>query len=222
VRPMQNGTQWQVSQIKSSELVSSIRRAFFNDQLQLHEGPNMTATEVRARMELMQQILGPVVGRLQSEFLNPLIQRVFMLMFRAGMFQQPPQSLLDGGNKLDVEYVSPLARAQKMEEVFAVERWIGQLAQMAQINPIVIDVVDFENIGRMMAKRLGVPAEAIKSMEQMQELKIQRQREQQAQEQQMAQMMALQQAQSAAQTAQGIEQAGQENVAGVIAGLQQG
>lgn len=222
VRPMQNGTQWQVSQIKSSELVASIRRAFFNDQLQLHEGPNMTATEVRARMELMQQILGPVVGRLQSEFLNPLIQRVFMLMFRAGMFQQPPQSLLDGGNKLDVEYVSPLARAQKMEEVFAVERWIGQLAQMAQINPTVIDVVDFENIGRMMAKRLGVPAEAIKSMEQMQELKIQRQREQQAQEQQMAQMMALQQAQGAAQTAQGIEQAGQENVAGVIAGLQQG
>ena len=92
IKPMENGTQWQVSQIKSSELIVNIRRAFFNDQLQLHEGPNMTATEVRARMELMQQILGPVVGRLQSEFLNPLLQRVFMVMFRACLFKDPPRS----------------------------------------------------------------------------------------------------------------------------------
>jgi hypothetical protein len=219
---MQNGTQWQVSQIKSSELITSIRRAFFNDQLQLHEGPNMTATEVRARMELMQQILGPVVGRLQSEFLNPMVQRVFMLMFRSGMFLDPPESLMTGGSKLDVEYVSPLARAQKMEEVFAVERWVGQLAQMAQINPTVIDVVDFDRLGRMMAKRLGVPSEAIKSEEQIEQLKMERQQAQQQQQQQMAQMAAMEQAQGAAQTAGAIDEAGQDQVAAVLAGLQQG
>jgi hypothetical protein len=222
IKPMQNGTQWQVSQIKSSELITSIRRAFFNDQLQLHEGPNMTATEVRARMELMQQILGPVVGRLQSEFLNPMVQRVFMLMFRSGMFLDPPESLMTGGSKLDVEYVSPLARAQKMEEVFAVERWVGQLAQMAQINPTVIDVVDFDRLGRMMAKRLGVPSEAIKSEEQIEQLKMERQQAQQQQQQQMAQMAAMEQAQGAAQTAGAIDEAGQDQVAAVLAGLQQG
>lgn len=219
VKPMQNGTQWQVTQIKSNELTTNIRRAFFNDQLQLHEGPNMTATEVRARMELMQQILGPVVGRLQSEFLNPLIQRVFMLMFRSNMFAEPPASLLQGGNKLDVEYVSPLARAQKMEEVFAVERWIGQLAQVMQIDPTVMDVVDFSKMGRMMAKRLGVPGEVMRSEEEMEALKFQREQAAAQQQQMVQQTMALDQAGQAAQVAGVIDQANPETMAGVVAGV---
>tara|TARA_Y100000593_G_scaffold59468_1_gene110320 strand:+ start:2103 stop:3782 length:1680 start_codon:yes stop_codon:yes gene_type:complete len=220
IKPMQNGTQWQVSQIKSSELIVNIRRAFFNDQLQLHEGPNMTATEVRARMELMQQILGPVVGRLQSEFLNPLLQRVFMVMFRAGLFKEPPQSLMEGGSKLDVEYVSPLARAQKMEEVFAVERWFGQLGQMAQVDPTVLDIVDFSKIGRMLAKRLGVPGEVMKSEEDMARLNFMREQQAAAEQQMMAQQTALEQAGQAAQVAGAIDEAGQDSVGGVIAGMQ--
>lgn len=222
IKPMQNGAQWQVSQIKSSELITNIRRAFFNDQLQLHEGPNMTATEVRARMELMQQILGPVVGRLQSEFLNPLIQRVFMVMFRAGLFAEPPASLMQAsGSKLDVEYVSPLARAQKMEEVFAVERWFGQLGGMAQVDPTVLDVVDFSKMGRMLAKRLGVPAEVMKSEEEMQKMMMQRQQEQAQQQQMMQRQVALDQTGQAAQVAGAIDEVGQESVGGVVQGLQQ-
>tara|TARA_R110002051_G_scaffold2646_1_gene14126 strand:- start:16345 stop:18018 length:1674 start_codon:yes stop_codon:yes gene_type:complete len=222
IKPMQNGAQWQVSQIKSSELITNIRRAFFNDQLQLHEGPNMTATEVRARMELMQQILGPVVGRLQSEFLNPLIQRVFMVMFRAGLFKQPPASLMQAsGSKLDVEYVSPLARAQKMEEVFAVERWFQQLGGMAQVDPTVLDVVDFSKMGRMLAKRLGVPAEVMKSEEEMQKMMMQRQQEQAQQQQMMQRQVALDQTGQAAQVAGAIDEVGQESVGGVVQGLQQ-
>jgi hypothetical protein len=222
IKPMQNGAQWQVSQIKSSELITNIRRAFFNDQLQLHEGPNMTATEVRARMELMQQILGPVVGRLQSEFLNPLIQRVFMVMFRAGLFAEPPASLMQAsGSKLDVEYVSPLARAQKMEEVFAVERWFQQLGGMAQVDPTVLDVVDFSKMGRMLAKRLGVPAEVMKSEEEMQKMMMQRQQEQAQQQQMMQRQVALDQTGQAAQVAGAIDEVGQESVGGVVQGLQQ-
>ena len=171
-------------------------------------------------MELMQQILGPVVGRLQSEFLNPLLQRVFMVMFRAGLFKDPPQSLMEGGSKLDVEYVSPLARAQKMEEVFAVERWFGQLGQMAQVDPTVLDIVDFSKIGRMLAKRLGVPGEVMKSEEDIARLNFQRQQEAAQQQQMMQQQVALDQAGQAAGVAGAIDEAGQDSVAGVIAGLQ--
>jgi hypothetical protein len=196
IRPFVSGAQWQVSQIKSSELITNIRRAFFNDQLQLHEGPNMTATEVRARMELMQQILGPVIGRIQAEFLNPLLQRVFMIMHRDMRFREPPESLRESDANLDIEYVSPLARAQRMEEVYAVDRWFQQLGVMAQMSPEVMDIVDFENVGRMLAKRMGVPSEAMRGEEEMEKMKIERM---QAQEQ--AQQMAMQQA--------GLEQAQQ-------------
>jgi len=219
IRPFENGAQWQVSQIKSNEIVTNIRRAFFNDQLQLHEGPNMTATEVRARMELMQQILGPVVGRLQGELLNPLVQRIFMIMFRNGQFMDPPIALVEGGNKLDVEYVSPLARAQRMEEVFAVERWFNQLMQMGQADPTVMDVIDFRTVGRMLAKRLGVPADAMKSEEQMEEMQMQREQAAQAEQAAMAQQLALEQGQQSAQVAGAVGEVGPENAEAVMQGL---
>ena len=219
IRPFDNGAQWQVSQIKSSELITNIRRAFFNDQLQLHEGPNMTATEVRARMELMQQILGPVVGRLQSELLNPLVQRIFMIMFRNGQLGEPPTALMEGGNKLDVEYVSPLARAQRMEEVFAVERWFTQLIQMAQADPTVLDVVDFRRVGKMLAIRMGVPADAMKSDEEMEQIQAQREQAAQAQQAMAAQQMGVEQAGQAAAVAGAVGEAGTENVEAVAQGL---
>jgi hypothetical protein len=220
IRPFDSGAQWQVSQIKAAELITNIRRAFFNDQLQLHEGPNMTATEVRARMELMQQILGPVVGRLQSELLNPLIQRVFMVMFRNGQLAEPPMVLQEGGSKLDVEYVSPLARAQRMEEVFAVERWFGQLMQIAQADPAVMDIVDFNSIGRMIAKRVGVPAEAMKSEEEIMQVQAQRAEAARAQEAMAKQAIALEQAQQAANVAGAVDEVGPEQAQAVAAGLQ--
>ena len=220
IRPFDSGAQWQVSQIKAAELITNIRRAFFNDQLQLHEGPNMTATEVRARMELMQQILGPVVGRLQSELLNPLIQRVFMVMFRNGQLTEPPMVLQEGGSKLDVEYVSPLARAQRMEEVFAVERWFMQLMQLAQADPTVMDVVDFNSIGRMIAKRVGVPAEAMKSEEEIMQVQAQRAEAARAQEAMAKQAIGLEQAQQAANVAGAVDEVGPEQAQAVAAGLQ--
>lgn len=219
IRPFENGAQWQVSQIKANELIMNIRRAFFNDQLQLHEGPNMTATEVRARMELMQQILGPVVGRLQSELLNPLVQRLFMIMFRNEQFMEPPAELMEGGNKLDVEYVSPLARAQRMEEVFAVERWFGQLIQMAQADPTVLDIVDFGSVGRMLAKRMGVPADAMKSEEEIEQLMIQRQQAAEAQQAMAAQQATLETAGASAEVAGIVGEVGPENAEAVAQGL---
>ena len=219
IRPFENGAQWQVSQIKSSELITNIRRAFFNDQLQLHEGPNMTATEVRARMELMQQILGPVVGRLQSELLNPLVQRLFMIMFRNGQFMEPPTDLMEGGNKLDVEYVSPLARAQRMEEVFAVERWFNQLMQMAQADPTVMDIIDFGSVGRMLGKRLGVPADAMKSEEEIEQIMIQRQPAAEAHQAMAAQQATLEQAGASAEVAGIVGEVGPENAEAVAQGL---
>jgi hypothetical protein len=220
IKPFISGAQWNVSQIKSDELIANILRAFHNDKLRLHEGPNMTATEVRARMELMQQILGPVVGRLQTELLNPLISRVFMMMYRANKFLPAPDVVLEYGSQLDVEYVSPLARAQRLEEVFAIERWFGQLAGMAQADPTVLDIVDFGSIGRLIAKRVGVPSEAIRSEEEVAELQQKRQAQEQAMQQAAAQQQALEQAGAAAEVSGAVDQAGVENVQAVVQGLQ--
>ena len=64
----------------------SIREVFYVNQLQLQQGPQMTATEVIQRNEEKMRLLGPVLGRLQSELLKPLIDRTFNILLRREQF----------------------------------------------------------------------------------------------------------------------------------------
>jgi hypothetical protein len=191
---LEQGTRWDVSQIKSEELRQSIRNMFFADQLQLPERPNATATEVTLRYEMMQRLLGPTLGRLQSELLTPMVERMFYMMFRAGQFDEMPESAMQSaGSELDIEYVSPLARAQKMGDVQAIERWIGALGGMAQMNPEILDVIDFDAVALKLADRQGVPADVRKGKQEIEQSRTQRQ-EQMKQQMEMQQQMAGQQA----------------------------
>ncbi|MEF2144156.1 MAG: portal protein, partial [Desulfovibrionaceae bacterium] len=61
----------------------SIRRIFLSEQV-APEGPAVTATEAVIRQSEKMRMLGPVLGRMQTEFLSPLIHRVFNILLRAG------------------------------------------------------------------------------------------------------------------------------------------
>ena len=58
----------------------AIRDAFYVNQLMMQSGTQMTATEVLQRTEEKMRLLGPVLGRLQSELLQPLITRAFNIL----------------------------------------------------------------------------------------------------------------------------------------------
>jgi hypothetical protein len=62
-----------------------------------------------------------------------------------------------------IQYVSPLARAQKMEDVAAMDRFEGDMAMTAQATQSsdVYDLYDMDAAKRMKAKLLGVPATLI-------------------------------------------------------------
>ena len=57
IKPLQIGSNWQITDLKENQLRTAIRQAYYSDQLQLQEGPQMTATEVQVRYELMQKII---------------------------------------------------------------------------------------------------------------------------------------------------------------------
>lgn len=186
IKPLVTGARFDVSDMKETELRSAIKQAFFSDQLELQQGPQMTATEVQVRYELMQRLLGPTLGRFQTEFLNPLIERCFAIMQRNEMFAPAP-AVLDGIN-IDIEYVGPLARSQRMEEATAVERLYEMAANLAQIAPEVMDNIDHDAAIRSRAELLGVPKDIMRDPGD-----IAKQRE--AQQAQQEEMMAMQQAQ---------------------------
>ncbi len=189
LKVLEHGTRWDVSQIKSEELRQSIRNMFYTDQLQLPDRPNATATEVTIRYESMQRLLGATLGRLQSELLTPMVERMFYIMYRTQQFLPPPDILVEAaGSDLDVEYVSPLARAQKMGDVQAIEQWVGALTAMAQLNPEVLDVIDFDAVAYKLADRHGVPADVRKGED---EIEQQRQQRAEAQQQQAQMQMML-------------------------------
>jgi hypothetical protein len=189
VKPLQIGSNWQITDLKENQLRTAIRQAYYSDQLQLQEGPQMTATEVQVRYELMQRLLGPTLGRFQTEFLNPLIERVFGIMMRSNALMPRPEAI--SGTNMDIEYVGPLARSQRMEEAIAVERLYQLAMQVVQVDPTVMDVINHEQAIRMRATLLGVPKTVLRGEDEVAEIREERAAAQQAaQEQAMAQQQA--------------------------------
>lgn len=143
----------------------SIRKIFLNDKLQMVGGPQMTATEVIATQNEKMRILGPVLGRLQSEFLSPLVSRVFGIMMRNGEFDQVPEGLQ--GKEIKVEYVSPISRAQKQTEAEAFTQTINFLAPLVQMRPDILENFDFNAVARDTVELYGYPNKYLKSLDTM-------------------------------------------------------
>ena len=165
---------------------NSIRNAFYVNQLMMQSGPQMTATEVIQRNEEKMRLLGPVLGRLQSELLKPLIDRCFALILRKNLFRPAPEFL--SGKDIEIEYVSPLAKAQKSTELQSIMRAIEIMGSLANVAP-VFDHINMDKLVRHLADIVGVPQKILKPQS---ELNAQRE-EAQVQQQQMEQMQQVQQ-----------------------------
>ena len=165
---------------------NSIRNAFYVNQLMMQSGPQMTATEVIQRNEEKMRLLGPVLGRLQSELLKPLIDRAFSLILRKNLFRPAPEFL--AGKDIEIEYVSPLAKAQKSSELQSIMRAIEIMGSLSNVAP-VFDHINMDKLVRHLADIVGVPQKILKPQS---ELNAERQQAQ-AQQEQMQQMQQLQQ-----------------------------
>lgn len=176
----------------------SIKRAYSADlflMLDNLDNGRMTAREVMERTQEKLQQLGPVVERLQDEFLSPVIQRVYNIIDRSGGFPPIPEELIEIINDEDIEvdYISPLAQAQKMSGLVNIEQGIAQVAQMAQLWPEVLKKIDPIATISKYFEMLGAPAVMQRSNEVVAELIEQEQKALQEQ-QQMAEGMAMAQA----------------------------
>jgi hypothetical protein len=165
---------------------NAIRDTFYVNQLMMQSGPQMTATEVVQRNEEKMRLLGPVLGRLQSELLRPMIDRTFAILLRKKLFKPAPEFL--AGQDIQIEYVSPLAKAQRASELQSIMRAIEIFGSLANVSP-VFDHINIDNLVTHLAEIVGVPAKVLNSKS---EVNAIRQQKQQQADQQM-QMQQLQQ-----------------------------
>jgi len=170
----------------------AIQSAFYVDQLILSQGPQMTATEVMQRTEEKMRLLGPVLGRLQAELLQPMIERVYSILVRQKAFQPAPDFMSDSA--IEIEYVSPLAKAQKQGDIQNALRMLELFGPLTQIDQSAIDYVDIDGMAKYLLNTLGVPATTVRGEEQVAQIREDRAAQQQ-------QMMEMQEAQMAAEAA---------------------
>ena len=196
ITPLNTGANIPIGLNMEEQRRAAIRSAFYVDQLLSGQSPNMTATEVVQRQEERMRVIGPVLGRLMNEMLRPLIDRVFALMLRGEMLPTPPEILQ--GRDVDIEYVSPLARAQKSSSLNSTMKALEILMPLSQAIPVG-DHIDADGLVKHVTDALGVPKTALKSEREVQQVREERAAQQQAQ---MEMMQDQQDVQNVSQLAQ--------------------
>jgi hypothetical protein len=134
-----------------------IKAAFYADlwlALEQVEQGKMTAYEVAERKEEKLLMLGPTSERLHNEELSPLIKATFDRMIRAGILPPPPQEL--HGMQLNVNFISMLAQAQRAIGTNSIDRFVGNLGQIASIKPGVLDKFDEDEWAEEYSDMLGI------------------------------------------------------------------
>lgn len=196
IRPIFNNTNVDFGYQAMEDRRRRVRDAFYVDQLQLQApgGPMMTATEVQQRTQEKMRLLGPMLGRMLSEFLRPMVDRVFAIMWKRQMFGPPPPAL--HGKKVDVRYSSFIAKAQRMGEGQNISQFLQALVPFIQLDPSVADNLDGDRAARVIAGIYGAPQEIIKDFDAVVQV---RQQKAQAAKQQADQQAMMAQAQAGGQ-----------------------
>lgn len=189
IKPLASGGDFRIGTAEIQRLQFQIRKAMLSDQLEATtQERTLSAEQVAQRTAITRQVMSPIFNRLSAEFLNPLIERCFGLAFRAGALGMPPEELMSFS--FSPEYRSPLAKAQRLGEVQAMDMFEASLFNVmnATQDPSVLDVYDMEKALQKRSEILSIPVELIREQREVQMIRQQRaQAQQQAEMAQMAQ-----------------------------------
>lgn len=137
-----------------------IQDAFLVNLFQiLQENPSMTATQV---IEIVNQkgiLLAPTVGRQQSEYLGPTIDRELDVLSAAGMLPPMPPVLEEAAGEYNVVYTSPMSRAMRAQEVAGFGRTMEIVTGIVNItqDPSPLDNFNMDVASRETADIQAVP-----------------------------------------------------------------
>lgn len=186
-----------------------IRAGFYVDQLQLQQGPQMTAEEVKQRTEEKLRLMGPVLGRQHFELLSPMITRLYDIMTRKKLLPPPPNAVK--GAKFDVRYSSLIARAQRMAEGQNMMRALQLLEPLAKVKPQILDLLDEEKMAREVWSIYGNKHSLLLSKRELQKKRDAQQKQQQDMQQKMNEMHQAEVANKAAPMMSAVQQGMNKN-----------
>jgi hypothetical protein len=207
--------QIQISEKMMAEEKSLIQDAFLVTLFQiLQETPQMTATEVIERTNEKGILLAPTVGRQQSEYLGPMIERELDILMYLRMLPPMPPRLKEAKGEYHVVYTSPLSRAMRAQQAAGFMRTLETVKELVQItqDPSLLDPFDFDTAVPAIAEIQAVPPSWMADDDQIQQKR--KVRAQAQQEQRQIQAAPAQAAMMKAQAAQAKAGMGQQQPQG--------
>lgn len=154
-----------VAQLVLSDMRMNIKKALYNEMLGSPNTTPMSATEVAQRMADLSRQIGSAFGRLQAEFVTPILRRVIYILKKQGRIQIPTVN----GREVKVRSTSPLAQAQAFEDINSVNRFL-ELVQ-TRFGPQMVNLyVKGDETTKYLAEKFGVPESLIRNEMEREEL----------------------------------------------------
>lgn len=152
LQPIRAAGSFDVANLILSDMRNNIKRALYNDMLGDPNRTPATATEVAERMADLSRRIGSAFGRLQAEFIQPVLQRVVYILKKQGRIDMP----VINGREVKVRSVSPLAQAQANQDIASVDRFLEMVGM--RFGPEMVNLlVSSEETATFLAKKFGVP-----------------------------------------------------------------
>ena len=151
---------FQITKEGMEEEKRSMEDAFLVTVMQiLQENPQMTATEVIERTKEKNILLSPTVGRVQTEYCGPMIEREIDLLTTQGLLPPMPPLLREAKGEFKITYDSPLSRAMRSEEASGLMRTMETVLNVVNVtqDPSPLDIFNWDLALPEIAEIQGVP-----------------------------------------------------------------
>jgi Bacteriophage head to tail connecting protein len=146
-----------VANLVLNDMRANIKKALFNDQLGNPGKTPMSATEVAERQADLARQMGAAFGRLQAEFVQPVLRRIIYILKKKGLIEIPPVN----GRDVKIVATSPLAQAQDQVDINGFAQFGGLITQ--QFGPQMKNVlVDGEAAADWLAEKFRVPKRIVR------------------------------------------------------------
>lgn len=176
VIPMQTGGDLGAMEWIINQTVSKIRSIFLVDLFQvLTEGPRMTATEVLTRVQEKGTLLAPILGRIQTELLEPMVSREIDILVEDGQIpiSEAPEELITEDGRVQeytLSFDSPMTQSMKSGEIIGIQRVLDFALPLANVTPRALQVIDIDKALKHVALNSGMPMDLLRTDAQLEQL----------------------------------------------------
>jgi hypothetical protein len=177
----------QVTKEMMDEERALIEGAFLTDlfKVLLGDPKIFTATQIVEMMSQRGILIAPTVGRQQSEYLGPMIDRELDVLSSLHLLPPMPGILQEAKGEYHVAYASPLARDMRSQEIAGFQRTLETAMTVANAtqDASIFDSFDFDTALPAISEIQSVPESWMAAPEVIQAKRQRRAQQQQAQQQ---------------------------------------